>query len=783
MGQQQTEVLYMNKKREALPFITCISFNKLLEQYEQYAESEDKFLAAKAKRILEVQEPYPELRSGFTDFSLLKKYQKPIATILEDIFTEVLTSHEIKAASIPFKNIVFNGSERFKQILSVTGKNFDLSISNPDEVQVYILACIFILNHHYNYNIDYERPLYYDIPDKNGTMRYYKILYNTDFMEVIPTEKAVSVPEKEIEALLDSFDNVALWKEKFPPESYILKGFVISSMVDVTADRAISRLKTVLSTRYKRFSDDFINDFEKQFRILFGIPDLHIGFTIYFSGEDRLELASATIKSYLLGGEESKTLRKLVSPVVYEKLVRQHLYFSVSDVDKVLSQTEENTQLYKVLKKQEVKSAILAPITHQGKVLALLELVSSLPQALNSINANKLTDIMPYIAASVIRSYEEEKNQIKAIIQKECTSIHPSVYWKFEKEARRFLKSHLEDKPAIFREIVFKDVYALYGQIDIKNSSLARNEAIQKDLITQLSLLTEIFREATKAGALPIYDEINFRIKSYLNEVKEQLKANTEQKILNFLEGDIHPVLKHLKNKDDELKTLVKNYYDALYDNSFVYRYRKDYDDTVTLINKRMAEILNEKQAAAQKMFPHFFERYKTDGVEHNMYIGASIANTGSFNEIYLQNLRLWQLQVMCELEREFYILQPRLPVQLEVTSLVLVYSTPISIRYRMEEHHFDVDGTYNARYEVIKKRLDKAKIKDKNERITQKGKIVIIYSQKKDEKEYLRYIQLLQAKEFITENVETFAIEPLQGISGLKTIRIEVLHKEEPKK
>jgi hypothetical protein len=40
-----------------------------------------------------------------------------------------------------------------------------------------------------------------------------------------------------------------------------------------------------------------------------------------------------------------------------------------------------------------------------------------------------------------------------------------------------------------------------------------------------------------------------------------------------------------------------------------------------------------------------------------------------------------------------------------------------------MDEKRFDVDGTYNARYEVVKKRIDKANIKGTKERITQKRK------------------------------------------------------------
>ncbi|NNF19498.1 MAG: GAF domain-containing protein, partial [Flavobacteriaceae bacterium] len=175
--------------------------------------------------------------------------------------------------------------------------------------------------------------------------------------------------------------------------------------------------------------------------------------------------------------------------------------------------------------------------------------------------------------------------------------------------------------------------------------------------------------------------------------------------------------------------------------------------------------------------FPHYFERYKTDGVEHNMYIGQSIAETREFEPLYLNNLRLWQLQVMCEMENAYYNLKSKLPVKLDVASLILVYNSALSIRFRMDEKHFDVDGTYNARYEVIKKRIDKSFIKGTEERLTQTGKLCIIYSQKKDELEYLRYIKFLKSKGYFTDNIEILELEGLQGVSGLKAIRAEILY------
>ena len=150
---------------------------------------------------------------------------------------------------------------------------------------------------------------------------------------------------------------------------------------------------------------------------------------------------------------------------------------------------------------------------------------------------------------------------------------------------------------------------------------------------------------------------------------------------------------------------------------------------------------------------------------------------TSAFNEVYLYNLRLWQLSTMCEMENHFYHKQEGAELQLDAASLILVFSTTLSIRYRMDEKKFDVDGTYNARYEIIKKRIDKACIKGSDERVTQKGKIAIVYSQDSDAEEYTRYINYLQRKKYLGQEVEYVELEDVQGVVGLKAIRVNVLY------
>jgi hypothetical protein len=262
------------------PMLIKISFNKLIEKYEELSKSEDTFIAARAKKIVEIQNHHPVLREGFSDLTLLETYKNEIQIILKDSFSEILTKNEIKAASIPFQNIVFNASERFKSIVNNAGKDFNLEIRNMPVNDIYIIACTVILNFYYGYDINLKRPLCYEIPDINGIKHYYKILYNADFMEIIPTEKAVKITENDYHELLDNYDNIELWKEKFPLNSYIFKGFVISNIFDVTDDQSISNIKSNLIVDDDCEGDSFISRFRDIFQSLFGIKDIQVGFSI-----------------------------------------------------------------------------------------------------------------------------------------------------------------------------------------------------------------------------------------------------------------------------------------------------------------------------------------------------------------------------------------------------------------------------------------------------------------------------------------------------------------------
>lgn len=770
----------MHYKDQDFPLELKLSFEKLGTVYQEMLTSQSSSQVERAQRVLDILEDNPALVNGIAETEKIAQYTSVIDELLLDLFPTVLQSNEIKIASMPFQESILKASVRYLHIIENAGNDFEPEIKNFNEDHYYIMGCSIILQQHYGYKIDFRRPFYYEIPDSKGLLRYYRMLYNGDYIDIERKKNTQKITDEDVRELLDNFNNIALWKEKFPPQGYLFKGFVIANLYDATTDVSISNFKSGL-LQYDE-QGDFTVDFSNVFKAIFDLTELEIGFSNYNQENATLEhVPFKDIESYLLRGSDHCGCSTVLCEGSYDAVFNTGAYYAISDVERYHKQYPD-IAMYRNLYEQGIMSVILAPIRQNDTLLGIMELTSPHSGALNSINANKLDDLMPYLVDAILRAKEQLENEIDLVIQNECTSIHKSVYWKFEREARRFMKLDFEgDANVQFRDVVFKDVYPLFGQIDIRNSSSRRNEATQQDILLQLTNAYSIVEEAYEDESLPIYKQLLYTLKQFKGEVLKSLEVDTERKILTFIRKEIKPLFSHLSSKGEELANQIQQYQAQIEDNSgLVYKHRKEYDEAVMLINKRLASALSKKQKEAQKMYPHFFELFKTDGVEHNMYIGESITKDHNFHKIYLYNLRLWQLQVMCEMENVHYTLSRKLSNPLEVASMILVFNTSLSVRYRMDEKRFDVDGTYNARYEVIKKRVDKALVRGTEERITQAGKIAIVYSQKSDEREYLKYIEFLQHKKQLGTDVEILELEDLQAVTGLKAIRVNILYKRE---
>jgi hypothetical protein len=192
-------------------------------------------------------------------------------------------------------------------------------------------------------------------------------------------------------------------------------------------------------------------------------------------------------------------------------------------------------------------------------------------------------------------------------------------------------------------------------------------------------------------------------------------------------------------------------------------------------INFIINDYLEKMQTELQQGYPVYFEKIRTDGIEYDMYLGQSISPKQPYKRSYLSELRLIQLKNMAAVTTLVHTSAESLPVPLQTTQLIYVNASSIDITFRMDEKRFDVEGGYNIRYHIVKKRIDKVHIMDTGERLTQPGKLAVIYTQPQHEKEYLNYIKDLQQENVLKQDIELLQLEELQGVTGLKAIRVGV--------
>ncbi|WP_223560456.1 GAF domain-containing protein [Chryseobacterium lathyri] len=765
-----------NLYKKDAPFQVLISFKKYLDVLEHIRYNDRlEYRVNYAESLIERTKKFPELRDGFLDEALLEKHEDLIRQILADLFPTGLTHNEIKAASIPLSKTTFNYTERFKGILKDAGKDFEIELRNIGDDEFYVFCCCLILQSYFKKDIKSTMPLYYDIPNRPGIMKHYKITVNSDFTEIYPTEEAKIPTDDVLDMLLENLDDFKLWKKYFPSKSWILKGFTIVSLVDCTSEVALSDLKSsMIEIDPEDLSPD--ENLVEIFKSYFDVPELNFGLMLFDKKDQKLgrlpiyeNVFTHHVLDFWINAFDEETRKN-----TFTNLNHNSKPIVISNVDN-LDDSIKQLPSFSILRDNNINSFMVIPIMKDNELLAIMEFTSPQANSFNGLKLKKMEFFTDMILFSLNRFSFEKNYQIEAIIQREYTSIHDSVVWKFRNEAEKYFNASLGKKMYTLKQISFKNLTPLFGFSDIRSSSEKRFNLMLEDLNQQLESLHDIFTLINSDS-----EKYLLALDVFENELNNEIKADTEQRLQRLLREEVHPYLQgKLELKTDrEIKNKIKDYFVQVFaQTDLFYANRKNLDDSITLVNRKLADMLDESQVKAQQIFPHYYERFKSDGVEHNLYIGHNIAPDLSYTSKVVHKLRYWQLKTICSMEREFQTFKKDLPIQLDIASLLFVYNEKIDIRFRMDEKRFDVDGAYNSYYEIVKKRLDKAHVKDSSERITCPGKITIVYFGMENQKEYLEYINKLQKKGILQNDIEFLKVEDLQGITGLLALRVSLTH------
>ena len=783
----ETVVSLTNKDQVTLsadefPFKTTLSFLPLITYWENKAQNDPGCNLARIKELSSLLKQSPSLLKPIDDMSVIEKHERTIDILMEDIFPGALWENHLRAVVLPFHFNSFYSTPRLDELKLLSGDkpieklNLDLKTFLFRQI---LTAYTLILDKFYKANFRIEEPFIFTIKDKFTQLeRHYKLTADLKFMDVKVKGELKKLTPQEINFLINRYNNLDLWMEKLPPENFEFTGFAIYDFTDVTLEETISSLRYELLEEDSVTSQDGFADLQQKLRIIYGLPGIKLGMASCPALQEfDISYARKIWKGLVLTQQCDFKIDDM-NGSIYEPVIKWGHTIIVEDLQAL---SPLPTRIEEELLKTGVRNLIIAPLQYEGKIIGLLELASLIPGELNALSTIMLKDILPLFALAMNRGLEELRSSIQNVVKEKYTAIHPIVEWRFTQAAINYLGKLQSNKNPEIEPIIFPDIFPLYGVSDVRSSASERNKAIQGDLLEQLVLAKEVILTAKDNLPLSILDELIFKIDKLSQNLVLELGSGDEAVVLEFLRSEVETLFEHFLVKDPSTAGAIGAYRSAI-SNPYraVYNKRRAYEESLQMINDAISTFLEREEEKSQKIFPHYFEKNKTDGLEYNIYIGASLLENSKFELIYLKNMRLWQLMLTCEIARRIQKLRAKLKLPLEIAQLILVHFEPISIRYRMDEKKFDVDGANHIRYEIIKKRLDKATVKDGKERLTQPGKIAIVYMLQKEAQEYLRYIEFLQSEGYIEEELEFLEIDELQGVQGLQAIRVTVSFKDQ---
>ena len=760
------------------PFATHLSLEPLIAYWLEREHDANPGVARLARAVARQVHETDGCRGDLPSPHVLDDYPDLVATLMLAVFPPATAATAIAGAVAPFQRQSFYYTPRFAEVLlSKDGLikqplNLDLATL---ETQLTRMAYLLILSREYGAKVPEQGSFIFTVPDYSiGLYRHYGLSLDSTFVRVRVVGEKPTLSAEQVLELVRNRHRLDLWQALLPPERFELEGFNLLQLLDVTTQEILSELKYDLLERDVLQASDRLEQIQEKLRVLFARPALQVGIAAYDERKKAFvdfgrKINHSFLTKQLQGQQLEGEFRQL-----YERLLAERRPLVLEDVS-----TEPGIPegLRQQMLRLGINSAILAVLPYGTDAVGLLELGSPEADAFDEFDVELVNQFVPLFAVAVKRNAEDLEARIQAVIKERFTAIHPTMEWRFNDAARRLLTRQEEgNRNAEMEPIVFEEVYPLHGSCDIRGSSTARNEAVQGDLIEHLTLAGRVLKKASDVQQLPILDELKFYVTKNLRRLRQGIISGDEVNIYDSLRTEVEPLFEYLAQNNPELRPAIAHYWQHIDPRlGILYKRRRDFEESVTRLNDTISDYLDEEEAKAQEMFPHYFQRFKTDGVEHNIYVGGSLVQGKPFDPIFLKNLRLWQLLVMVEITRRTHALKATLAVPLDTTQLILIHSQPLSIRFRQDERQFDVDGAYNIRYEIIKKRIDKATVLGTGERLTQPGHLALVYSQPRDATEYLEYVDYLHDRGLLEPGVEELELEELQGVKGLLALRVQV--------
>lgn len=761
---------------------TAFSFKSFISYLKKRVDVEKTIKSEFYRFVLKKFKQYPHLA---TDTLTVKEAEK-YTDILELVYTILSPAIEDEnkfywALSTPVASQIVYGTDAFFNFLTDQNsgnkrknKNSDFSVFKDKQIDfVYRL----ILQKLYKFPADISNDVVYSHADpQTNVCKYYRIHIDTTFIDVIAKKKLPDINPEMIEPFLYDGVEMDVLQDIIPLSMFKLEGFAVITIDDITAERSIENIRMALvnhtSSQNELYLEviDSLQTLSANASIQFGLlPFLKVNGNLIFDAEECSN--SILVKAANQFDQAQETFSSFINKYIEKP---GPMFFSTISDKKI-----EQFFFLNAIKQSGGKSYAILPVFYNRKLAGILEIYSEQKVVFYEKLLSRLQTALPLLAQLLQDSSEQFNLRLGEIIKTNFTTLQKNVEWKFNEAAWHYLiaKNAGSDKQEIEIETVtFENIYPLFGSIDIRDSTIKHNEALNQDMDLIIKKLSDTVDVIKKVLPKIASNKLASSLKAWFKLFKVFKKNNDDTMFSSTLQSIISPYLSQFKQQYPEVETLLNDFEKVIDEKKGEgYVNRRALETSVKQINSALGHYYEKAQVKLQKIYPCYFEKFRSDGMEYDIYTGQSIDPATPFTNNHLKQFRIWQITSMFDVACLAENLKLKMPVPLQVASLIFVHSSQINICFRNDERHFDVEGYYNIRYEVIKKRIDKVRIKSTGERLTQPGKISLVYFNDAEAEDYIAYIKELQKDKKLKKDLQFIELEELQGVTSLKALRVSI--------
>ncbi|HUR29828.1 MAG TPA: hypothetical protein VMZ69_00280, partial [Saprospiraceae bacterium] len=596
---------------------------------------------------------HPELLELYDNVEDVAPHQE----FLNDLFSTILplkgATSTLQAITLPFTAFQpLVGTESYNKLVDPNLGNFDIteiSISGERLDPRILYAYKLILQKFYGIDLKVDQPIIAEIlTPETGLSRYFKLIGQSHYMDLKALGPLPKIETQDLQQLLEKGFDAEVWSIVLPPDLFVFTGFTLTTLMDVTTEQAIARLQTNLIRR--DFEDlQWFKNIRTDVQNLFRLKGLRLGIATIQRDGQLNHVSKNPLWNSLLLKDLTDTREELLRNSVYEEIINTGQTIIIEDLKKY---SNVHHPLIQGMIDAGFNNLMLIPLHYQDQFIGILELASPLIGEINGLSLFKISQVKPIFGMALMRLQEEFENRVDAMMMQQFTSIHPTIQWRFREAAIHLIENG--GNSMMQEEIVFKDVFPFYGSLDIRDSSRKRTKAIAQDLLLNLNSAHSVLKKGYDTLSFDILEELIIDIEHCSHKVQSSFVSGDEAAVALFIAEKIDPVITHLEQHYPEMRTHIAGYRDLEKEGTgLCLQHRQGYEESVAAINHTIIRCLEQEEKDLQRLYPCYFEKYRTDGVEYNIYTGASIARGRFLDPLYLDNLRLRQLQWTCRIVRE----------------------------------------------------------------------------------------------------------------------------------